>query len=198
MKPNYFLFILLFIVILFRSVFVNSINNIGYLIFNKQDNLNINYLELKNDYLEKEYNDLLNFKNKVSIKFDYTLTNLYKNYYGYNNLYINGHFNIGDKVINEDGLVGIVSNSYKLYSEVDYIYNSRLPVEINNYKGKITGHDNENNLIVKEITERVNINDKVYSIDNIYIGKVIKVNYKEIIVKTIDLDNINYVGVISR
>lgn len=201
MKPNYFLFIILFFIVLFRNVFITSVNNIGYLIFYNKDNLTINLLNQKINYLEKEYNDLLSFNNKVSIKYDYNLTNLYKNNYGYDKLYINGEYNIGDKVVNNDGLIGVISKVNNYYSEVDYIYNLRLPVKINDYEGKIVNSD-EHNLIVKEITSRVDINDKVYTIDDIYIGKVIKIIDndldKMVIVKTIDLNNINYVGVISR
>ena len=43
----------------------------------------------------------------------------------------------------------------------------------------------------------MNINDKVYSVNNSYIGKVIKIDNnnlnKKLTIKTIDLSNINYV-----
>ena len=204
MKLNYFHFIVLFLVILFRGVFINLINNISYYIFNNHDNLTIVLLNKKIDMLEKEYDKLLDFKNNINIDLDYTVTNTYMNNYGYDTLLINGNYKKGDEVVNTSGLVGIVSQSYYNYSEVKFIYDTNIPVIINGVGGKIIGKDKDNNLIIGQLTNYcdVSINDKVYSINNSYIGKVIEVKNNSIdisvLVKTIDLKNISYVGVISK
>lgn len=205
MKHNYLLYLTLFAVIIFRNSFVNLVNNLGFYFFNQKDNLVVNVLNQKITYLEKEYSELLDFKNNIKIKSNYTLSNVYLNNYSYDKLLINGsNYQKGDEVITLDGLIGIITNIYYNYSEVSYIYNMHIPVKINNYEGKIVNKDENNNLIIKEVTNHhnININDKVYSINNTYIGKVIKIDKENIdtklIVQPISNKNINYVAVISR
>ena len=201
--PNYLMLIILFFVIVFRSVFISAVNNLGYLIFNRQDNIEIKLLKEQVSSLEKEYTSLLDFKNKINIDKDYTITNSFYNNYSYDKLLVSGKFNIDDEVVSVDGLVGLISKVHSNYSEITYNYKLKIPVIINNIKGKITSYDDEHNLIVKELTnyQDINLNDKVYTVNNTYIGKVIKINNtnldKEIIVKGINLDNIHYVGVIN-
>ena len=76
-----------------------------------------------------------------------------------------------------------------------------MPVKINNEYGKIIGSDDDKNIIVSDIKD-VNLNDKVYSINNTYIGYVINIKdenlTKIITVKGINLDNLDYVIVVSR
>ena len=205
MKHNYLLYLTLFAVIIFRNSFVNLVNNLGFYFFNQKDDLVVNVLNQKITYLEKEYSELLDFKNNINIKSNYTLSNVYLNNYSYDKLLINGsNYQKGDEVITLDGLIGIITNICHNYSEVSYIYNTHIPVKINNYEGKIVNKDENNNLIIKEVTNHhnININDKVYSINNTYIGKVIKIDKENIdtklIVQPISNKNINYVAVISR
>ena len=205
MKHNYLLYIFLFFLIIFRNTFVNLVNNLGFIIFNQKDELTINTLNDKIKVLEKEYQDLLDFKNNINISSNYILSNVYMNNYSYDKLLINGdNYRIGDEVVNTDGLVGIINKTYLNYSEVSFIYDTKIPVKINNNEGKIVGKDENNNIIIKELTNynNININDKVYSVNNTYIGKVIKIDREvvdtNILVETIDLKNINYVAVLSR
>ena len=76
-----------------------------------------------------------------------------------------------------------------------------MPVKINNEYGKIIASDDDKNIIVSDIKD-VNLNDKVYSINNTYIGNVINIkddNLTNIItVKGISLNNLDYVIVVSR
>lgn len=198
MKNNKYIFLLIILlVVISRDSLVNLINNTLKSFFIKDNNIEINYLNSEINRLKNEYNNLLDFKNNININEDYYISNVYKNNYSFDKLIINGtNYNINDEVLNNDGLIGFISKINDKYSEIKYIYNSRVPVKINNEYGKIIDSDIENNLIVSEV-ENVNINDKVYSVNNSYIGKVIKIDNnnlnKKLTIKTIDLSNINYV-----
>ncbi len=205
MKHNYLIYIFLFFLILFRPSFINLVNNIGFLIFNQKEELTIKVLNNRVSELESEYQSLLDFKNNINITSNYVLSNIYKNNYSYDKLLINGdNYKIGDEVINKYGLIGIIKKTYLNYSEVSYIYDTNIPVKINNYEGKIVAKDEDNNIIIKELTNynKININDKVYSVNNTYIGKVIKIDIgaidTNVLVETVNLKDINYVAVIER
>lgn len=202
MKNNYILYLILFLIIILRSIPINLINNVGRLLLKTNDNPEINYLTNENIKLKEEYNKLLDFKNNIKFENNYIITNLYKNNYSFDKLLINGDdYNINDEVINEKGLIGYVSKINKKYSEVEYLYNTTMPVKINNEYGKIIGNDEDKNIIVSDIKD-VNLNDKVYSINNTYIGNVINIKddnlTKIITVKGISLNNLDYVIVVSR
>lgn len=198
MKNNKYIFLLIILlVVISRNSLVNLINNTLKSFFIKDNNIEINYLNSEINRLKNEYNNLLDFKNNININEDYYISNVYKNNYSFDKLIINGtNYNINDEVLNNAGLIGFISKINDKYSEIKYIYNSRVPVKINNEYGKIIDSDIDNNLIVSEV-ENVNINDKVYSVNNSYIGKVIKIDNnnlnKKLTIKTIDLSNINYV-----
>ena len=198
MKNNKYIFLLIILlVVISRNSLVNLINNTLKSFFIKDNNIEINYLNSEINRLKNEYNNLLDFKNNININEDYYISNIYKNNYSFDKLIINGtNYNINDEVLNNDGLIGFISKINDKYSVIKYIYNSRVPVKINNEYGKIIDSDIDNNLIVSEV-ENVNINDKVYSINNSYIGKVIKIDNnnlnKKLTIKTIDLSKINYV-----
>lgn len=198
MKNNkYILYIIVLLIILLRNNLVNLINNIGKYIVNYDDNVEIKYLKSEYNKLKNEYDNLLDFKNNIVINDKYIISNVYKNNYGLNKLIINGdNYKLNDEVLSDEGLIGVVSNINNNYSEITYIYDLNIPIKINNSIGKIVGKDSSNNLIIKEI-DNVSLNDQVYSINNSYIGKVINIIKEDlgskIIVKTIDLSNINYV-----
>lgn len=196
-NDKYILYFFIFLLIIFRNNLVNVINNIGKIIINYDDNLEISYLNNQYQELKKEYNNLIDFKNNIDIKDNYIITNVYKNNYGFNKLIINGNnYNLNSEVLNEEGLIGTITKINNKYSEITYIYDLNIPVIINDKIGKIVDKDDNNNLIIKEINN-VNLNDKVYSINNSYIGKVINIIKEEldykIIVQPINLQNINYV-----
>lgn len=202
---NYYIYLLLICSILFKEPILNLINNLNSNLFLKNNNTEIKLLNQKNQILEKEFNSLLDFKNNIEIKYNYTLSNVLKNNYGFGNLIITGEdYNIGDEVINQDGLVGIISKINYQTSEVTKIYNTNIIVKINNETGKIVSKDKDNNIIIKEISNYndIEINDIVYSTNGTYIGKIIKIKYdvldNYLTVKTINLDSVNYIAVISR
>lgn len=197
MKNKYLFLLIIFIIVISRNSVINIVNNILSSLFIKNNNIEINYLKEEVIYLKDEYNKLLDFKNNVELNDDYILSNVYRNNYGFDKLIINGNnYNLNDEVLNEHGLIGFISKINNKYSEVKYIYDSKIPVKVNNEYGKIIGKDNDNNLIISEIINS-NVNDYVYSTQNTYIGKIIKIDNnnlnKKIIVKPIDLTNLNYV-----
>jgi hypothetical protein len=202
---NYLAYFIILLVILFRGVLVNLIINFDKMMLPKNDNLQIKILKEENTKLISNYKSLLNFKNNIKLKDNYIITNIYKSNYTFDKLLINGtNYQINDEVITDEGLIGTISNIYDKYSEISYLGKEKMPVIINDNEGKITGLDKDNNLIVNEVSNynKININDKVYSIYGTYIGKVIKKEYLEIdtklTIKKVSLNDLNYVAVISR
>lgn len=201
MKYNYLSFIVLFLIIILKEPIMQNINNLMYI---RNNNLEIKTLKNQNKELEKEYQELLTFKNNIKLDNNYTITNTLKTNYNFNKLNINGKYNINDEVVNEYGLIGIITKTNHNFSEMTYLYNTNLTIKIDNITGKIISKDQNNNLIIGELNNHnnININDYVYSLYNTYIGKVIKINYEvldtTILVETPKPRNINYVAVISR
>ena len=201
MKNKSIFFLILLIIIISRNSILNLINNTFKIFLIKDNNLEINYLNNEITRLKEEYNKLLDFKNNISIDETCTITNVYKNNYGFDKLIINGdNYNLYDEVLTKEGLIGYISKINNKYSEISYIYNTKVPVRINDNYGKIISSDKDNNIIISEI-DNVNLNDSVYSVNNSYIGKVIKIDNMDlnttITVKPIDLKNIDYVLVRS-
>ena len=201
MKNKSIFFLILLIIIISRNSILNLINNTFKIFLIKDNTLEINYLNNEITRLKEEYNKLLDFKNNISIDETCTITNVYKNNYGFDKLIINGdNYNLYDEVLTKEGLIGYISKINNKYSEISYIYNTKVPVRINNNYGKIISSDKDNNIIISEIDD-ANLNDSVYSVNNSYIGKVIKINNMDlnttITVKPIDLKNIDYVLVRS-
>lgn len=201
MKNKSIFFLILFIIIISRNSILNLINNTFKIFLNKDNTLEINYLNNEITRLKEEYNKLLDFKNNINIDETYIITNVYKNNYGFDKLIINGdNYNLYDEVLTKEGLIGYISKINNKYSEISYIYNTKVPVRINDNYGKIISSDKDNNIIISEI-DNANLNDSVYSVNNSYIGKVIKIDNMDlnttITVKPIDLKNIDYVLVRS-
>ncbi|HHX32960.1 MAG TPA: hypothetical protein GX713_01895 [Mollicutes bacterium] len=204
MKDNYLIIFLLIIAILFRGSIFNLLNNVASYLISKDESLEVKVLNDKINRLYNEYNSLLDFKNNINIKEDYIITNVLKNNYGFGNLIIpNGDFNLNNEVINEEGLVGIISKKNNKTAEIKKTYDTNLIVKINNETGKIYSKDEDLNLIIKDVSNynNISINDEVFSISGNYIGKVIKIQYdildNYLTVRTIDFNNLTYVAVIK-
>ena len=201
MKNKSIFFLILLIIIISRNSILNLINNTFKIFLIKDNTLEINYLNNEITRIKEEYNKLLDFKNNINIDETCTITNVYKNNYGFDKLIINGdNYNLYDEVLTKEGLIGYISKINNKYSEISYIYNTKVPVRINDNYGKIISSDKDNNIIISEI-DNANLNDSVYSVNNSYIGKVIKIDNMDlnttITVKPIDLKNIDYVLVRS-
>jgi len=205
MKSNYILYLSLLIVILSRNMLLSMTTNLANNLFTKDNNLEIKLVQDQNEYLKYSFYSLLDFKNNLNIAYNYKITNLIRNNYGFDNLIINGSdYRVGDEVVSTVGLIGIVSDISKNTSRVALLHNTNLVVNINQETGKITGKDFEGNLIIKEVSNYNNIkpNDLVYSINNTYVGRVLKIKYDVIdsyvTIKTDKLEDVFYLAVITR
>ena len=205
MKYKYSLFIVVFLFVLLREPFLCLITNINKFFTVPSNDLEMNLVKSKNIYLEKEYEKLLDFKNNIDITYDYIITNTIVNSYGFDKILINGNdYDINDEVVNENGLVGLISKVNGKHSEVTPIYDTKILVKINDIEGKILRKDDNNNLIVGNLSnyDDINVNDKVYSNKDSYIGKVVSVSIRdvntEVVVETTTIQKNCYVAVIRR
>lgn len=201
MKRNYYIFLIIFLVVIFRVNILNFFINVKALFIKSTPNAEVAILKEENKRLKDEYTSLLDFKNNINIEENYVITNVHKSNYGFDKIVLNGKYKRGSEIVNESGLVGIINDS--LY-EGEYLSNTNILVRINGTEGKIDGVDDNKNLLIKEISNYndIKINDVVTSIYGTFIGKVVNIIYEDlenvIVVKGIDVSNLNYVGVIER
>lgn len=194
-------YILLLIVFLL-FIFSGSINRFLIAINPNLDTKNIElnydkYLKEELDNIKKinniEFNNDLNLQvSRVKYRNVYEYSDTLAIYKGFkNNVFVN------DVVLNNDGLIGIVTKTYDYYSIVTLITNksSNISVKINDAIGILKVIDNT--LVVTNINnyEKVNIDDEIYTSglgnlpDNIYIGKVKSINLNNTeIEKVIEVD----------
>lgn len=212
-KKEYICILILFII----SIFSSNIDS-----FFLEINPNLNIENITNNYnkeLETELNDLKEANNLNKSKLNLKLTKVkYQNIYKYkNNITIykgtNDNVKINDIVINNEGLIGIITKTFKNTSIVSLITdkNINISVKINDTTGILKSKNNK--LYVENIDNYVNINkgDEVFTSGlgifpkNIYIGKVkdIYLNNSKI-EKIIELDinnrldNLNYLFIRSQ
>lgn len=194
-------YILLLIVFLL-FIFSGSINRFLIAINPNLDtkNIELNYDKYLKDELDNikkinniEFNNDLNLQvSRVKYRNVYEYSDTLTIYKGFkNNVFVN------DVVLNNDGLIGIVTKTYDYYSIVTLITNksSNISVKINDAIGILKVIDNT--LVVTNINnyEKVNIDDEIYTSglgnlpDNIYIGKVKSINLNNTeIEKVIEVD----------
>ena len=165
----------------------------------------------------KENDDLKKYINlKEEVYPEYILTKVkYKNIYDFNDeiiLYKGSKDKIkkGQAIVNEKGLVGIITKVNKNTSQGKLITNkdNKISVKINDNYGIL---DYDKKLIVSNLLDsaQINIGDKVYTsgITNIpgdiYIGKVkevikddLNIEQKAVIDMAVDLNEISYVVII--
>lgn len=199
-KKNKDYILLLIIFLLF--IFSGSINRFLIAINPNLDtkNIELNYDKYLKDELDNikkinniEFNNDLNLQvSRVKYRNVYEYSDTLTIYKGFkNNVFVN------DVVLNNDGLIGIVTKTYDYYSIVTLITNksSNISVKINDAIGILKVIDNT--LVVTNINnyEKVNIDDEIYTSglgnlpDNIYIGKVKSINLNNTeIEKVIEVD----------
>lgn len=174
----------------------------------ENETIKANYQELLNAY---QYNDLIDYHlshTKVLFRNVYNLDSHITIYKGWN-----AGLQEKNLVMNEQGLVGVISEVKKNSSEVELLLNSNLNLSVKikeNYG--ILKYEN-NTLIVKGINNKgnVEVGDLIYTSDisiypeNVLIGKVEEVEndtYEiEKVVKVIpavDFENLKYVSVITN
>lgn len=204
MKRNYYIFIIIFLVVLFRTSILNLFMNVKKMFTSAEPNIEIVTLKEENRRLKDEYTSLLDFKSRINIDEDYTITNVHKSNYGFDKIVLNGSFKENSEIVSDDGLVGIITKSDNNLSYGDYLFNTHILVRIDDTEGKIYGRDGDGNLLIKEISNynNIKINDNVSSMHGMCIGKVVNIIYEDlesiIVVKMGSVNNLNYVGVIER
>ena len=151
--------------------------------------------------------ELDNIKKINDIKFDDNLDIIvsrvkYRDVYEYSNTLTifkgtKNNVNVGDAVLTNNGLVGIISKTYDYYSVVSLITNkkSNISVKINDAVGVLKLENGK--LVVTSINnyKNISIGDEIYTSglgnlpDNIYVGKVKKVSLIDTeIEKVIEVD----------
>lgn len=204
MKRNYYIFIIIFLVVLFRTSILNLFMNVKKMFTSAEPNIEIVTLKEENRRLKDEYTSLLDFKSRINIDEDYTITNVHKSNYGFDKIVLNGSFKENSEIVSDDGLVGIITKSDNNLSYGEYLFNTHILVRIDDTEGKIYGRDCDGNLLIKEISNynNIKINDNVSSMHGMCIGKVVNIIYEDlesiIVVKMGSVNNLNYVGVIER
>lgn len=210
---------LLLLLIIFRDNVLIIFNNVYNLMFVRNDYkaAEISLLEEKVRYLESEYDELNDFKESMSLyaSYNYLVTRVIfrENYFYDAEIIIEKGSNDGIKngmaVVNENGLVGIVSDVLNETSKIKILYNiDNLPVGVNGVYGKLVYENG--NLMIKDISRDIviNLNDEVYTAglgnikEKLYIGKVSKVKdgviEKEIIIESsVDFDHLNYLLIVG-
>ena len=172
---------------------------------------------IKEAYYEKEYQDLTKI---VGISYeDYEIKYgkvILRNIYDfYNKIDINlgsDKIKVGDIVLNEDGLIGVVSKTYKNYSTVELLTNNEIniSVKINDSYGILKSANNKIKVEDVKLNEQINIGDKIYTSGltsikpNILIGTVknvlkgsLELEYEIEVEPSVNFYNINYIGVIA-
>lgn len=194
--------LLLMIFLLF--IFLGSINRFLIAINPNLDtkNIELNYDKYLKDELDNikkinniEFNDDLDLQvSRVKYRNVYEYSDTLTIYKGFkNNVFVN------DVVLNNDGLIGIVTKTYDYYSIVTLITNknSNISVKINDAIGILKTINNT--LVVTNINnyEKVNVDDEIYTSglgnlpDNIYIGKVKSINLNNTEIEKVVEVNIN-------
>lgn len=195
------IFFLLFIFICSLSYFLS------YIKYDDKRYIQDSNLIMENERIIKELSNIgvVSYKNGILTKV--ILRDMYS-FYDEVVLNVGSKDNVkmNDAVINEDGLVGIVTKVYKSKSNVKLLSSSyNISVRINDTYGNL------NNGIVTMIDKYsdIDIGDKIYTsgLDDVpgdvYVGEVINVSLdkdelgKEIKVRLVDNKYLNYVYVVS-
>ena len=168
-------------------------------------NLNTSKIVINYDKHLKE--ELDNIKKIKDIEFDDNLDIIvsrvkYRDVYEYSNTLTifkgsKNNVNVGDVVLTNNGLVGIINKTYDYYSVVSLITNkkSNISVKINDAVGVLKM--DEGKVVVTSINnyKNINVGDEIYTSglgnlpDNIYVGKVKSVSLNDTeIEKVIEVD----------
>lgn len=185
-------------------ILANNINR--FLIFINSNLDDTKIIMDYNNYLKEELDNIKKINNiKINDDLDLKVSRVkYRDVYEYTNTitifkgFKNGVFK-GDVVLNNEGLIGVVTKTYDYYSIVTLITNkdSNISVKINDAIGILKVINN--NLVVTNINnyELVNKEDKIYTSglgnlpENIYIGIVEDVFLNETEIEKFASVNIN-------
>lgn len=208
-KWFYISLIIIYFLFLMKDSFIGLINN--------KDDIKNNVCNIENKNIEREYNNLLNFVNITKDKKNLIYSKIIKRdiYEFFNNITIakgsNDNIKKGDIVINEYGLVGIISKVNKNSSEVALITNKDLniSVKVNDTYGMLYSKNNKLKIknikiegIIKEGYEVVT-SGLTNIPEGIKIGKITGIQKDELELEYIldiagiNLQKLQFVGVIS-
>lgn len=206
-RKNRLFFKILTIIVLFIFV-IESSYAFSYLKYNNKDIVELNTLKEENRILKEEIknNELLD-----GLDHDYVIARVILRdiHNFYNEIVINvgsDKINVGDAVVNEEGLVGIVGEVQENISYVKLL-NSRysLSVKVGNTYGNLKG----NTVDLLDKYSEISDGDLIYTSGltgipkDIYVGKVNRIKMdnnnlgKELEVTLVDISDLIYVGVIS-
>ena len=219
-KPYILIFILLIIVMVFSKNIIQLTGSITTIF--RKDNLNSlieNATKIKIETLEKElanyekaYNDYKIYDANVYVLAKTAIRNVY-DFYDYIIISPTSRVNTTSPVINEAGLVGIVTKSSTKTAKVTLLTSVKnLSVKVSNSYGLLNGYDKKNKLlIIRNINnyDEINIGDKVYTSglegiqDNLLVGEVIRTKLEGVerivyVKSSVNFDAINYVCVINK
>lgn len=197
---DYILLLIIFLLFIFSGSINRFLIAINPNLHTKNIELNYDkYLKDELDNIKKinniEFNDDLDLQvSRVKYRNVYEYSDTLTIYKGFkNNVFVN------DVVLNNDGLIGIVTKTYDYYSIVTLITNknSNISVKINDAIGILKTINNT--LVVTNINnyEKVNVDDEIYTSglgnlpDSIYIGKVKSINLNNTEIEKVVEVNIN-------
>lgn len=213
---NYYIYLVLFLLFIFKGTFINIVDNIGFLFTNNKnkDLAEIRLLQNQVNDLKKEYKDITSLENYA--KYNYDITRIsYRVSYKSDEFYIYGgknkSYDINYAVMNEDGLVGIITEVYKDYSKVKILTSiTNLSVKIKNTYGTITQYS-DSLFKVSDLSnyDKIRLNDLVYTSslgtikESIYIGYVVKIEENDIsktiyIKNNVDFNSLSYLYVVGE
>lgn len=211
-KKIIFIFLFLFIFICLEMYFNKSMQasfkNISSSIFDVRENSIIEKeTELSNNYGFDDYLDYHVEYSKVLFRDIYHMSRTITIYKGSNNRIQNNNL-----VVNQDGLIGIVTEVLENSSVVELLYNENtsLSVQVNNFYGILECQNQK--LIIEGIHNKadIKVGDLVTTSDisiypeGILIGEVSEITYDKYeieqvltITPFVDFDSIKYLGIIT-
>lgn len=217
-KIGIYVIIFIMIILLRNNISFFYGNLLG--VFKLDNNYYDAIIELKDEkieYLTKEYKEYDEFSKSLNlIDYKYKISKiLYKNSYNTNKYTIqygeNNDISKGLGVTNEFGLVGKISDVDELTSTLTTLKDLKdISVVINDNYGKLNYNYELNEFIVTDISnyDNVYVNNKVYTSgygtikENLYIGKVIRVENdtisKKVYIKSdVNFNDLNYVLIVG-
>lgn len=197
--------IFLALIILLTTYFISYY--LSYLKYNNKDNIELASLKIENTNLKEQVKSLENIYNIKPLNNNYLITRvILRNIHEFYNEIVllsdSNQVKVGNAVINEEGLIGLVKDI-----KDDKVYVALLT---SNYNISVKINDTYGNLNNKKVTmldkySDINIGDIVYTSgltnipENILVGYVKEVNKTsintEVTISLLDNNNLNYVAI---
>lgn len=169
----FIILIILFIIFQFKYVLKDSFNMFLETIFLRKDEKLIITDDLTNTYIKELESDIKEYKEISNLNDCINSTIIYRNpEFWYDELTINkgrvDNIKVGSMVINNEGVIGTISNVYDNTSTISLITNidknRKITVGITNKDetiyGLISNYDkNKNEIIISELTKDITITD---------------------------------------